>query len=299
MTTPASAATRQDLTFTSGGDLCAAWHYAPPADGGGGTCIVMAHGFSLTRHDGLEQFAQAFAAAGSHVLVFDHRHLGDSGGEPRQRFRRGLQLEDWRNAVAFARSLDGVAASRIVLWGFSFSGGHAVTLAAARGAEPPAAVLVLCPFVEGLRRVIATPPALSAWILPRSIADLAGRDLLIPVTGEPGSHAAMTLPGEADGFAATVPPGSPWRNEISPGIFASVAFVRPLTRARRIACPLWVGLGERDVSVHAGSVAALAERAPRGELHRYDVDHFGAFHGADHEQVVADQVDFLRRSELL
>ena len=60
------------------------------------------------------------------MLVFDHRYLGDSGGEPRQRFRKRDQLQDWRSAVSFARTLDGVDPERIVLWGFSFSGGHVV-----------------------------------------------------------------------------------------------------------------------------------------------------------------------------
>ncbi len=288
---------REDVSFTSGGDLIAAWHYVPGTPDATGTCVVMAHGFSMTRHDGLERYAVALAGAGAHVLVFDHRHLGDSGGEPRQRFRRAEQLEDWRNAIAFAGTIDGVDPGRIVLWGFSFSGGHAVTLAARR--DDLAAVLVLCPFVNGLRRVLDTPPGLSAWIIPRAIADVAGRHNLIPVTGEPGEHGAMTLPGEARGFAASAPAGSPWRNEISPGLFLTIALLRPLSRARKVTVPLWVGLGERDVSVHDGSVAKLAERAPRGELHRYDADHFGPFLGELPDRIAGDQIDFLRRSGLL
>jgi hypothetical protein len=63
--------------------------------------------------------------------------------------------------------------------------------------------------------------------------------------------------------------------------------------------PLWVGLGEADVSVSAKAVQRLAERAPRGELHRYPYDHFGAFLGDGPELVAADQVDFLRRNSLL
>lgn len=288
---------RTEVTFTSGGERCAAWHYAPQIAAATGTCVVMAHGFSLTRHDGLEAYAAPLAAAGAHVLVFDHRHLGDSGGEPRQLFRRGRQLEDWRNAIAFARGLDGVNPERMVLWGFSFSGGHVVTLAAARA--DVAAAIVLCPFVDGLRRALDTPPSLSAWITPRAIADIAGRHVVIPVTGPPGSHAAMSLDGEAAGFAAAVPEGSPWRNEISPGVFLSVATIRPVTRARRVRCPLWVGLGERDISVHNPSVEKLAARAPRGELHRYDADHFDPFVGDLPERIVADQVDFLRRNALV
>jgi hypothetical protein len=43
----------------------------------------MPHGFSLTRHDGLAAYAEHLAEAGAAALVFDHRYLGDSGGEPR------------------------------------------------------------------------------------------------------------------------------------------------------------------------------------------------------------------------
>lgn len=288
---------RVETSFTSGGERCAAWHYAPRTQDAAGTCVVMAHGFSLTRHDGLPRYAEVLADAGAHVLVFDHRYLGDSGGTPRQRFRRGAQLEDWRNAIAFARTLEGVSPERIVLWGFSFSGGHVVTLAAHR--TDIAAAIALCPFVDGLRRALGTPPRLSAWIIPRALADTAGRDALIPVTAQPGGRAAMALAGEADGFARVVPDGSPWRNEISPGVFLTVATVRPVARAAKVACPLWVGIGDRDISVHGPAVERLAERAPRGELHRYDADHFDPFAGELPARIAADQAAFLERAGLL
>ncbi len=280
---------RADVSFTSGGDEVAAWMYGSP----GATCVVMAHGFSLTRHDGLAPYAEAFAAAGLQALVFDHRFLGDSGGQPRQEFRKRAQLEDWRNAVAYARREH----ERIVLWGYSFAGGHVATLAA-RDTQLAAAI-VLCPFVNGLPRVFKTPPALIAWLLPRALASLAGATVRIPVTGPPGSHAALAWPGEADGFAAAVAPDSPWRNEIAPGVFATVAFHRPLARASQIACPLWVGLGERDITVDGVSVERLAARAPHGELHRYPYDHFEPFYGDAPARIAADQVEFLRRQGLV
>jgi hypothetical protein len=57
------------------------------------------------------------------------------------------------------------------------------------------------------------PLSLIGWILPRALSDLVGRHVTIPVTGQPGERAAMTLPGEADGFAASMSPESRWRNE--------------------------------------------------------------------------------------
>jgi dienelactone hydrolase len=257
----------------------------------------MAHGFSLTRHDGLPAYAEALADAGAAVLVFDYRHLGDSPGQPRQRFRKAAQLVDWRAAVAAARALPRVDSERIVLWGFSFGGGHVVETAAA---DPSiAATIALCPFVDGLARVLATPFKVVAWILPRAVADRAGRHNLMPVTAQPGSKAALPLPGEADGFAAVVPSGSPWRNEISPGVFATVAFHRPLRHARKVRGPLWVGAGTRDISVSRKSVERLADRAPKGELHRYPYDHFEPFLGGGPGRVAADQIEFLRRTGVL
>lgn len=105
----------------------------------------------------------------------------------------------------------------------------------------------------------------------------------------------MTLPGEAEGFAASAQDGSPWRDEISPGVFLTIALHRPHRKAASIPTPLWVGLGDRDITVSAPAVRKLAERAPRGELHRYDVDHFEPFHADTWRTIAADQVAFLER----
>ncbi len=251
----------------------------------------MAHGFSLTRHDGLALYAERLAASGLAVLAFDHRCLGDSGGEPRQRFRVREQLADWERAIELARALEGIDARRTVLWGYSFSGGHVTALAARTPGL--AAALVHAPFVNGLRRLLSTRPAVAAWIAPRALADLAGRPTRIPVTGSEGSRGAMTLAGEGEGFAATVAADSPWRNEVTAGVFATVAFHRPLRLARRIECPLWVGVGTRDITVDRRSVERLAERAPRGELHSFDADHFEPFGEPLAGEIAASQIEFL------
>ncbi|MGE4428175.1 MAG: alpha/beta hydrolase [Solirubrobacteraceae bacterium] len=286
--------TREDVTFRSGQNGCAAWLYRPSPGDGPVPCVVMGHGFSLTRHDGLEPYAQALVAAGAAVLVFDHRHLGDSGGTPRQRFRVAGQTADYRAAVDYARTLEGVDPDRIVLWGFSFSGGIAAQVAASDARI--AGLLLLCPFLDGLARVRSTSPRAIAWILPRALRDMAGGHTLIPVTAQPGEHGAMTLPGEADGFTASIAAGSPWRNEISAGIFATVAMHRPVTVAPKVRCPVWIGLGERDVSVSAPAIERFSERAPRAELRRYDVDHFEPLYGDGPERIADDQAAWLRRT---
>lgn len=254
------------------GDIAGWWYDAD----GPATCVVMAHGFSLTTRDGLASYAQAFADAGCHVLVFDHRHLGESGGSPRGRFRIGEQQDDWRVAVTFARSQPGV--ERVVLWGYSFSGGHVTSLVG--GGLPVAAALVLCPFLDGLSRVLHTPPVTAARIIPRAALDAVGRTNHIPVTGPVGSVAAMPLPGEEEGFAAALGRDSLWENAITPAVFLTVALFRPVRRARHVAVPLWVGRLSDDITVSGAAVGRLASRAPHGELHEYAGDHFAPFHGS-------------------
>lgn len=293
----------EDLTFASGDGRCAAWRFDPPGLTGPAAdvlrpVVVMAHGFSLTRHDGLAAHAERLAErAGVTVLAFDHRHLGDSTGEPRQRFRPRTNLEDWRSAVATARTLAGVDPTRVVLWCFSFSAVAAVQVAAED--RRIAGLLALCPFLDGRDRALRTPPALLPWIVPRAIADALGRHTTIPVTAQPGGRGAMTLPGEADGFARVVPPGSPWRNRISPGVFLTVSTVRPVRRAAQVRAPVWLGLAERDVSVSNAAIERFAAKAPRAELQRYPhFDHFDPFTGDGPDVITRDAAAFLRRHDL-
>lgn len=98
---------RRDLTFRAGDDECAAWLYPAVSDEATSPIVVMAHGLSGTRRDRLGPFAERFAAAGFAALLFDHRGFGDSGGEP-DLFHPQRQLDDWRAAIAFVRSLPSI-----------------------------------------------------------------------------------------------------------------------------------------------------------------------------------------------
>jgi alpha-beta hydrolase superfamily lysophospholipase len=109
---------RKNLSFSSGGETCAAWLYPAASEAGPRPIIVMAHGLTGTRRDQLGAFADCFAAAGIAALIFDHRGFGDSTGEP-DLFHPARQLDDWRAAIAFARSLPDIDAERVATFGSS------------------------------------------------------------------------------------------------------------------------------------------------------------------------------------
>jgi dienelactone hydrolase len=82
---------RHDVELTSHGATLRGWLY-PAAGGGPGPGIVMAHGLSAVREMFLDRYAEAFAAAGCTVLVYDHFGFGASDGEPRQWPAPSVQL---------------------------------------------------------------------------------------------------------------------------------------------------------------------------------------------------------------
>ena len=187
-TAPQPSAERRKVRFPSGNTTCAAWHYP----GTNGACVIMAGGLAVTKEPGTDLFAKRFNDAGFAVLAFDYRHLGESGGQPRQIARIGEQHADWQAAIAFARTLPGVDARRLAIWGFSASGGHIIPVAARN--PDLAAAIAQTPLVDG---PAVTPNAMRHQtplgflrFTGRALLDAAGglvgrAPLLMPLAGEP------------------------------------------------------------------------------------------------------------------
>ncbi len=280
---------RRDLTFLAGSDACAAWLYPSGDTALAAPAVVMAHGLSGTRRDRLGAFAERFAAAGFAALVFDHRGFGDSGGEP-DLFDPGRQLEDWRAAIAFARSLPEVDGARVATFGSSMGGGNA--LAAAAGDADIAAAISQVPFLDIVTQAHRSSPRVTARALAAAIT---GRHL--PAVGQPDECALINAPGGEEGWRRVVEIGedSRWRNRVSSRWLLGRPY-RPVRHAAKLHCPWLVCVGEADRVAKPGPAIAAARRAPQGELRTYPgVDHFDIYDGPVHEALVADQLDFLRR----
>lgn len=289
---------RADVTFDSSGDRCAAWLYLPDGVDVPRPCVVPAHGWSGIREARLDAYAERFAAAGLAALVFDYRHFGASEGEPRQLLDIRRQLEDWAAAVAYARSLGGVDADRVALWGTSFSGGHVIETAARDGRV--AAVVAQMPYVDGLRNLPRLGIRHSLRLTVEGVKDeidrLRGRPpRMLKSVGPPGSLAIMTSPDAEPGFRRLIPPDVRWIDETAGRIVLRVATHRPIRRARAIRCPILFCVVDDDVITPTDLALEAADAAPRSEVRRYAGGHFDPYVGELFERVVADQVDFLSR----
>ena len=279
---------REDVTFRSGADSCAAWWY-PVAAERPAPIVVMAHGLTGTRRDRLGPFAERFADAGFAALVFDHRGFGDSEGEP-DRFVPAWQLDDWRAAIQFARTLPGVDPARVVTLGSSMGGGNA--LAAAANDRRVAAAISQVPFLDIVTQSHRVPPHVMQRML-----DAAARNEYLPAVGRPDEAALINAPESEAGWRRVVAMGedSRWRNRVSSRWLLGRPF-RPVRHARRLHCPWLVCVGEADQVAAPGPAIRAARRAPHGELRTYPgVDHFDIYDGPAHEAVVADELEFLRR----
>jgi fermentation-respiration switch protein FrsA (DUF1100 family) len=290
---------RQKIRFASGDTECAAWHY-PGTNGG---CVVMTGGFAVTKEPGTDLFARRFAEAGFSVLAFDHRHLGESGGQPRQVQRVGEQLADWRAAIGCARALPGVDPARIAIWSFSSSAGHVFRIAA--GDAGLAAAIAQTPYADGpaASRNAARyqkPTAMLRFAglgIADAVGALAGRPpRLVRLAGPPGTVAMLTTPDGQDGSRALDPDGRylDWRQEVAARSALRLSFYRPGRYASRVRCPLLVLVCDQDQSVLAGPAVRAAGRAPRAELVRMPGGHYEPFLDG-HERAVEAELSFLRR----
>ncbi len=303
MTSP--PVTREDSSFASDGERCAAWLYRPPL----GTAaklpaVVMAHGFAAQRVFGLPEYAKRFAERGLAVLLFDYRHFGDSEGEPRDMVDHRRQHRDWIAAIEHARSIDAVDADSIGLWGSSYSGGHVISVAAectagVAGTRGVKAVVSQVPMLDVLRAARLRPGyvlrALGHIAIDYTAAMLGRGPHYIRTVAEPPSFAAMNQTGCDAGYRAIIPPEAAWQNRCTArSLWTSLSF-RPARQAARVRCPVMMVIAEQDQVIRARVTEAAARRIPDATVLRLPVDHFGIYQGELYEQISRQQADFFVR----
>lgn len=287
---------RTDTTFTSGNGTCAGWLYQPTGPQAPGPIIVMAHGLGGVKEMRLDAFAERFTAAGYQCLVFDYRHFGASSGEPRQLLDIGLQQEDWREAIAYARTLQSVDPDRVVVWGTSFGGGHVIHTAARD--QRLVAAIAQCPFTDGLASLLAIPPLTSMKVTARALRDAVGARLgqprvMVPTYGAPGTTALMTAPDCASGMEALIPEGTDVRSDVAARFALDIIRYFPGRDTAKVTCPIHFAVCETDTVAPAKATLRHTAKAPKGETKMQPGGHFDIYVGKDFEANVAEQLAFL------
>ncbi|GAA5168763.1 alpha/beta hydrolase [Pseudonocardia eucalypti] len=283
---------REDIEFQGeGGVTLRGWFYlarnTTPAP-----VIVMTHGATGVKEMHLDDYAEYFAEAGLHVVAYDHRNFGDSGGSPRQEIDPILQVRDIRNAITYATTRSEVDASKVGVWGSSLSGGHALMVAAID--KRVKAVVSQVPLISGsglLSRTVRadfiahTRAALEADRLNR----FTGGDpaMLATVTPDPTAQAAMPQADAYEWFSKTAADRAPnWRNEVTARSLELVIEYEPGSYISRIApTPLLVIVASDDTVAPFEFALDAYERAREPKQILVTLGgHFDAYTGAGFDE---------------
>lgn len=290
-------------TFLSQGTECAVRVYRPtPADDTPVPVVVMAHGFGAVRALRLYAYAEHFAAAGYAVAVFDYRGFGNSSGTPRQLLDVSMQHEDWRAALAYARTLPGIDPEKVVAWGTSFGGGHVISIAGQ--GEPLAAIIAQVPHVSGPAAVRATGLRASLRLALPGLRDLiAARTGRQPVyvnsAGKPGETGVMTTPDAFPGMNALLTESGLKEGDypatVAARIVVKIGLYSPKRWAAGVRCPALVQIADADTVTPRHVAEAAAARMALPTVRVYSGGHFDPYVEPLFTTVVADQLAFLRQ----
>src|SRR5207249_4589109 len=141
-------------------------------------------------------YAAAIASAGHVVVAYDHGNFGDSDGEPRQELDPWVQVRDYRHAITFTQTLEGVDPTRVGVWGTSYAGGH---------------VLVVAAIDRRVGCVVSQVPTISGWestlrrVAPQALPGLRrdfDADRLDRFRGRPAKTVPMVIDPSGGGAAS-------------------------------------------------------------------------------------------------
>ncbi len=257
----------------------------------------MTHGLSGVKEQRLDAYAETFCRSGVAVLVYDHRNLGASDGEPRQLVNPWAQTRDMRRAVEWLGADPHVDPRRIGLWGTSLSGGEVIVLAALD--DRVRAVIANVPFVgygpgggdddplDAMARVFddatGTGPADAGEIVGplRLIDDGDDGDVLFP---EPAAREFFTA-----GSTTT------WRNSIHvQSAFTDPPLWNPGLAMPYLTVPTLVVVAAHDEAAPPQvAIDALSGAQGPTRLETFDCGHFDVYDGEHFERASDAMTAFL------
>ncbi|KAH7061926.1 Alpha/Beta hydrolase protein [Paraphoma chrysanthemicola] len=269
--------------------------------------VVISHGFSATKDQGLTAVAEYLVAnLPITALVFDNRGFGESDageGRPRLEVDAPIQVSDISDAITYAQTRPEVNPDKIGIWGSSFSGGNVLWVAAVD--KRVKAVVSQAPLVDGYSAFanLLRSDDIADWeadFQKDRIGRAAGKPpIMIPVV-DPNrlNRSAMTTKDSnaAMGGAEGVVPY--FKNEVT---LKSMENLRAHPGAAWIhhisPTPLLLTVATNDVVTPTATALEAYNRAlePK-ELHLYPGGHYEAYATQPNfDECVRVQADFYKR----
>jgi dienelactone hydrolase len=303
---PASGRAVVEVEFPSEGAVLRGLLFVPEEHTARVPAVVMAHGTSATVRMVADKYAERLSESGFAVLLYDHRNLGRSGGEPRQEINPWIQCRGYRDAISYVSTLDIVDPDRIALWGDSFSGGEVIVVGAMDvrvkaivaqcptcGAAPPTQELSDANF-EVIRSTLLTgdvagSPETSIGPMPVVSADQLGSpSLLKPIQA---FRWFIDYGGR---------PGTYWVNNVTRVVPNTPVPYSPVLCAPYVQAPILIMAAPDDeMEMASYAVARFAYDAMPYPKEWYDIrgGHFGLLYypGEVFDEAIQVQIDFLQR----
>ncbi|KAI5211341.1 hypothetical protein AUEXF2481DRAFT_25836 [Aureobasidium subglaciale EXF-2481] len=283
------------------------WLYESEDAKGEYPCLVMSHGFACLKDMCLDTLAERLTSAlPIACLVYDHRGFGTSDQkdtEPRNEIVPTHQNSDLQDAITYAQSREQIDASRIGVWGYSYSGGHSLWVGAID--RRVKAVIAVAPFTTG--DIIANnmrsdfEDAMVDMLAQERMSRAAGNEPgRMPVIVENPLDVAALPHAESLAFFAPWAEKIGWKNDVTIRSFEGITSYFPTSRIHKIGpTPLLMQVPKKDVVAVTGAMLEAYNRAvePK-EIHMLPGGHFSMFDGEGLEMMLAKQIEFLQRTLL-
>ena len=260
--------------------------------------IVMGNGYAPEWQFGTASFIEAFTAAGFATFNFDYRTFGQSDGQPRQMVDIPGQQDDFRGAIAHALQQPWVDAKKLIIWGSSLGGGHAISMAA----EHAQAVAMIAQVPHCCSRAAFKTVSLSAVGkgMSKAIIDSLGAllnraPIYLPILGQGDEYGVMSHAGWYESYQIIADNSPTWSNKMVARSLLKGGDYRPITVAGNITCPSLLVPAKDDAGVPLSSVEETAAKIKNVEVFPIEGDHFGVYYGAQLQDVVDKQVQFIQQ----
>lgn len=295
-----SSAARIPSQFISNGVQCAANLYVTDPEARNLPAILMMHGWGGIQDALTTPFYQAFLDAGFAVMTFDYATWGDSQGLPRNQINPWQRVRDADAALSHLKSQIQVDPRKIVLWGTSFGGGHAVELAA----EHPSllGLIAQVPMLDGRDALLATPLAQMPKLFSSAFKDLIpfSAPTYIPVVAPEGEFATMN---RDDAYSvlmrgmqqAGVANTDRYDNRVTARSILNIGLYRPFKKLKDIKVQTLLLGGSRDSVAPFSAQKIERWNNPYLQYKTLDADHFEPYFEPCLSVNLGYQLAFLRQ----